>query len=323
MKISKASAIKYFFVFAVIASMTAAADISGEKEIIFPEIAAIAIGAVLPAKQTWNASPVRIFLSITALSWLGLCISLLSFKLYFSLPLALFCGLAGVLVSHTGFYPQISACVLPVMLGTDSIIYPVSAMLFTLIILIVQKLMIDSGPISKREYLYTPINRERILFFSAQFIIVSLLIVIAVLSKQLFFIAPPLIVAYMELVSPASKVRIKWKTLLLLIAISAFSGSALRFFFSEKLGLPLTLTLLSALIIPVFVMHMTKTFFPPAGAVCALSLLVDSDKLFLYPFDVVAGFSILLLISFVFARVNKKFYTVSAGETEYTINISE
>ena len=53
--------------------MVAAAEITGEREIIFPEITAIAMGALAAPKQVWNTSKLRLFRGGGALGRHGRC----------------------------------------------------------------------------------------------------------------------------------------------------------------------------------------------------------------------------------------------------------
>ncbi len=118
-----------FLTLAVVVCMVFAGEYSGEREIIFPEVTAIAVGLLLAPKQSWTVSKPRLFGLITLCAWAGLAFSLwLPGPLWCKLSVAfLFCQLV-LLFSRTSFAPLISAGVLPVMLGTESIVYPIAAM---------------------------------------------------------------------------------------------------------------------------------------------------------------------------------------------------
>ena len=59
---------------AVVAIMVGSAEIFGEKEIIFPEITAVAMGALIAPVQSWNTSRARLFAAIVSAAVAGVCI---------------------------------------------------------------------------------------------------------------------------------------------------------------------------------------------------------------------------------------------------------
>lgn len=59
---------------AVVAIMVGSAEIFGEKEIIFPEITAVAMGALIAPVQSWNTSRIRLFAAIVSAAVAGVCI---------------------------------------------------------------------------------------------------------------------------------------------------------------------------------------------------------------------------------------------------------
>ena len=59
---------------AVVAIMVGSAEIFGEKEIIFPEITAVAMGALIAPVQSWNTSRTRLFAAIVSAAIAGVCI---------------------------------------------------------------------------------------------------------------------------------------------------------------------------------------------------------------------------------------------------------
>ena len=116
--------------------MTAAAELSGEKEILFPEIAAIAAGALIAPKFAWKTSKLRLFVLICIGSVIGLLISMfVPFSVSVKLCIAFLAASLLFRFSGTTFAPVISSVVLPVMLGTDSVIYPIAAAVLTFLYL--------------------------------------------------------------------------------------------------------------------------------------------------------------------------------------------
>ena len=56
------------------AAMIGVSELLGEKEIIFPEITALTVGAIAAPKQSWRVSRVRMMLLIAVCSVLGILI---------------------------------------------------------------------------------------------------------------------------------------------------------------------------------------------------------------------------------------------------------
>ena len=65
---------RYLFALTMILLMVAVAELSGEKEIIFPEMAALTIGMWIVDKQVWRVSRARMVALMTAGAVAGVCI---------------------------------------------------------------------------------------------------------------------------------------------------------------------------------------------------------------------------------------------------------
>ena len=118
---------------AVVAAMVAAAELLGEREIIFPEMAALAVGMLAAPRRPWQTSRSRTALLIAVCAITGvLIVRYVHAPLWAQMSLAfLLCQLLFV-SSGTTFAPMISAMVLPVFLGTTSWVYPAAAIILTL-----------------------------------------------------------------------------------------------------------------------------------------------------------------------------------------------
>lgn len=89
--------------------MTLAAELTGEKEIIFPEITAIAVGALAAPKQAWNTSRLRLLLTITASAVLGVgIVRFVPLPLVFQVPLGIAAAFICIALSRTEFVPAVN-----------------------------------------------------------------------------------------------------------------------------------------------------------------------------------------------------------------------
>ncbi len=109
---------------ALVAAMTYAAVLLDNREIIFPEIAAIAVGVLVSPQFSWNANKLRIFIYITVCAILGVAIvKWLPLPVWAQMITAFLLAQILLANSKTSFAPMISALVLPVMLQTDTVVY--------------------------------------------------------------------------------------------------------------------------------------------------------------------------------------------------------
>ncbi len=142
------------------ASMVLAAELLHEKEIIFPEIAALVIGAWYMNKQPWNVSKTRFVILISAAAFVGIFIvRYVTLPMYFLIILSFTFATLVIIISKTTFMPLISACILPVYMGTESIVYPVSVFIMALLIALIEKALEKTRIRAYRTYEKNPIDK--------------------------------------------------------------------------------------------------------------------------------------------------------------------
>lgn len=304
----------------LIAAMTAAGELMENKEIIFPEIAALAAGCLLAPRLPWKTSPGEMILLITLCASAGLCL-----VLFVPGPVLLrvllayaFCQIL-MLLRQTGFAPVISAAILPVMIHTESIIYPVSACIFTTLTVAAMKLK-NRGPSAaeppgqksaeKQEPLYLRLlpglaaldlgpQLQQVLL---RLLAVGFLAGAAISADLRFCAAPPLIVLFTEMsksTSPARKFPVKaW----LLVTGCAWGGWAARIILCGFFHLPLTAAAMGAGFAAAFLMCLTRRFLPPAGAMAVLPMILSEETFLTYPLQVCLGAGVLIFTALLFDR---------------------
>ena len=281
---------------AVVVVMVFAAQLSGEREIIFPEITAIAVGLFLAPKQSWRVSKPRLFWLITLCAWAGLAISLwMPGPLWAKLSAAfLLCQLV-LLLSGTSFAPLISAGVLPVMLGTQSVIYPLSAMAFTGLLLLL-RLWLERGRLKETEP-FTPLplpGKTDWLRLAARCGVGVGCIVLAVWLNTPFVVAPPILVAFTEFSRPGNQARKTPLKAAGLIVCCALAGAVCRYVFTMELGLWLTLSAGVAVVLMLLLLKIFRLYLPPAGALTVLAMLIPEQAVMWYPLEVLVGICLFL-----------------------------
>lgn len=282
--------------------MVTVSELLHEKEIIFPEITAITIGALAAPKQAWNTSRLRLFLTIMAAAVLGVGIVFLPLSLVLKIPVAMICAIGCVTMLRTGFMPAISACVLPVLLGTRSLIYIVSVAVMTALILLAQYIFEKIGLSEPREFVPISADRRLLELRIKQILIASIICIIPAMTGRIFFIAPPLIVAFFEMSNPQSILMKRVPQVVSLIVLGSVAGVVSRYVITETLGLPLVLpTAVSCAVILLVVCRM-KLYFPPCGAIATLPFIIPSEDLLRFPFEIATGAVILTAAAFVLSH---------------------
>lgn len=292
-----------FISLALAVGMVTASEFFHDKEIIFPEITAITIGALTSPKQSWNTSKLRLLLTITASAVIGVgLVIFIPLALVFKIPLAVLCAITCVTISGTEFLPAISACVLPVLLETRSPVYIGSVVIMTSLILLAQLLLEKLGMRDKSTFTPVKPDRQLLMLRIRQIIAASLICVMPVITNEIFFIAPPLIVAFFEMSKPKSKLMEHSYKAALLIIIGAVTGVLSRFVFTEKFGLPLAVSAMAATVVILVAVNRTKMYFPPCGAIATLPFIIPEGALLKFPFEITAGTLVFIAVAYALSK---------------------
>ena len=283
----------------IVALMVLLSEQTGEREILFPEIAAIAVGMLLAPKRAWRTNRLRVLLLISVSAAAGLFISVfLPNPLWVKMSLAFLVAQGILAVSGTGFAPMISAAVLPVMLGTKSGVYLAAAIGLTVVILLVSFVLEKLGVRAPEPFEPLPAPDRTILRRTAlKCVLGSLCIFLAVSLNARFAVAPPMLVAFTEFMNPENKAKDHPARAVLLIGLCALAGALCRLIFTVRLGLPLTVSAVIACVILLFLLQRFSLYLPPAAAITVLAMLIPEESLALYPAQVLAGTFVLMGIA--------------------------
>ena len=281
----------------VVTAMTAAAELSGEREILFPEIAAIAAGALVSPRLKWRTNGLRLWAFITGGAVLGLLAVYLPLTLWAKMSLAFAAASLMLELSGTGFAPMISSVVLPVMLGTESAVYPISAAVLTGAVVLLRAALERFGLAEKTDFTpLPPPDRKRLAGLLLRWLSGSLVIAAAVLSGYRLAAAPPLLVAFTEFARPGSPAVKKPAAVTAFIPLCALAGAALR---GAALctGVYQFLAAAAAIALVFVLMKATGLLIPPAAALTVLAFLIPQEQLRLYPLMILAGTAAFVLIA--------------------------
>ena len=294
-------------VLAIVAVMVGAAELSGQSEIIFPEITAIAVGAFLAPRLAWRTDRIRVLVTVSLCAVLGVLL-----VRYVPLPvwgrLTLAYGLAQVvfLLSGTRFAPMISAIALPVLLGTESWVYPAAAFLLTGLILLCHWGLERLG--LREELRFSPIRPAAADWRAAglRLALAAPVIWAALALYCRFAVAPPLLVAFTEFSSPTAAARKRPFRAGAAIGLCALAGTVSRLLIQGALGLPLILAALLAAAAMIAILRSLGMYVPPAGALAILPMLLPAERLPRYPLQIALGTALFLALAITVFRERKE-----------------
>lgn len=291
---------RYVSAAAAVLVMVLAAESTGEMELLFPEAAALFIGAWTLPSQPWKVSrPVLVLLMGTS-AILGICVvRFVPAPLYIQLALAFIC-IAGILfISRTSMVPAISACILPVMLGTRSWVYPLAVAVLAVLAVLGRWGMERAGwvqPVEQTRVAGKP--RSEFIRWLKLLLCFLVLAVLPAVTGAVYFIVPPLIVVFIEYSNPGFRQGKSVVKVAAVLFLSALTGVAARMVLHEKLHVPLTVAAVTAITLLFCVQHVSGVRFPPAGALALLPMLLPADGLWLYPIEAGAGAIVLIAVSY-------------------------
>jgi len=284
---------------ALVTAMVFAAEYLGEKEIIFPEMAALSVGYLVAVKRSWMVNGRRMLFLITASAVTGvLIVRYVNMGLYPQIVLAFIISQIAFLYSGTTFAPFVSAIVLPVMLQTTSWVYPIAAFILTFILVISHKLLIRCG--FRIDEAYKPVilnSKDDHIDLVLRVIIVAILGFAALKFGMKFMIAPPLLVAFTEVSRPRNRTRNHPVKAVSLVSLCGLTGALVRYLFNIKMGLSLTLCAVIIMTVSLCIIHIFGMYMPPAAAIAILSLLIPEEAVIMFPIQVFAGIAIIMACS--------------------------
>lgn len=287
--------------------MVLIAELTGEKEIIFPEIVALVIGAWIADKQPWIVNKRKLFFLMTLSAFVGVMV-----VRYLYIPLfaeVMLCFIfTGIILTFTGttLLPVISACILPVYIGITSWVYPISVGIMAFFIILFQWILEKYRFRRKNVYSAPEIDykMECVKWVKLCAILIVVLLV-PIKTNYLFIAAPPLIVAFAELANTKSQARKHPFKIYFLLCMAAFSGSALKEVLIMYLHMPLVVCAVLACILLFMTFERLNVLFPPAGAILLLPLILSGSDLMWYPLEVAVGSAVFITAAMLFFREKK------------------
>lgn len=237
-----------------------------EREIIFPEMAALTIGMWIVDKRVWQVSRASMVALMILGAVAGVCIVRYSpFPLLVNLAFAFIFAAICLTLFRATLVPQISACMLPVLLGTESWVYPVAVLVMSVIVVGGQWGMEKVG--LRERVTYTPVIvpwKDSLVRWSFLLVTVIAVAALAIYTRNLYFILPPLIVTYVEFANSKAGFRNRPVQVLLVLFTAAVIGVFFQIVGHKYLHLPEVMVVLPVFICMFSLFEFLGKFFAPA-----------------------------------------------------------
>lgn len=297
----KSQLVCFLYMLIAVVGMVMAADYFKQNEIIFPEAAAIATGLYVAPKIPWKVDYIRLLVSVSLCALIGWGIVLL-IPTHLGIQMIIGFVLAHIvlLFSGTTMTPMISATVLPILVQSKSWVYPASAVTIV-VVMILFRLILEKSNLKQKENfekIGLPKSRDYILML-VRIVVASAAILAAIYFDMRFCVAPPLLVAFVELSKAESKAIEKPMQVIFLITGCALFGAAIRYIVTIRGNAAIYIAALATVCLAVMLMNMYKMYFPPAAAMGILAMLIPEEMVPIYPLQVFIGISILVIIALV------------------------
>lgn len=295
----------------LVVSMFVLAEYTGEQEIIFPEIAALALGGWVMEISPWVGNWLHFWLSPTLAALTGIVI----IKAFPYSPLIMISGafilvLIQLRLTGSGVFPSLSAAILPIITHVNSFVYPLSVCVLTFIIALGKKVIDDYTKknvsdsilaISSEQEKNDEISQE-LINWGKQLTGVVLVSAVALKSHWIYMVAPPLIVAFVELAKPQGSLQKKSGLVFTLLTLAAFLGVFWLFLIHYFLHWPVWISSALAMVSLFFLFNIFRLPFPPAAAISLLPTIIPVKSLWIYPGQVLSGSLCFIIISLVLRK---------------------
>ncbi|MBR2176323.1 MAG: hypothetical protein IJ861_05175 [Clostridia bacterium] len=289
----------------VVTVMVLLSEILREPEIIFPEIAALAVGMLVSEKRAWKTTPARTLVLMSFAAFAGYLIgSDQGMPVYPKVIVVFVICAAALLLTRCTMLPMISAALLPILIPVRSIIYPLSVIIFTSGIILLNRLFRKLGIAGNEKFRPIKINKKQELIHWG--VLLGVLMIVAAVAVGLnipLMIAPPLVVLFVEFSYTDSPVRKSPLMIYLLTCACAVIGSCTRLILCILLGMPLTVGVFAAAAAAICLLSAMKRLFPPAAALAVLPFIISETDVHLYPFEVMIGAGIFIAAAMLYGGV--------------------
>lgn len=283
--------VRYLFALAFICLMVLVSELSGQSEIIFPETLAVLTGMWVVRRPPWHVSRLRLVLLLTSAAFFGyFLVVFVDIPMYAKYMIGFTFCMVLLKLSRCTVWPILSACILPILLHSDSVVYPISVFVMMTLVCLGQYLMERAGMHEKTHFTPTDKpNAKSWLKLALRIGLFAILAAPAFITQQYYLVVPPLIVAYAGFTERGNILHKHWLKTIVLFAIVATLATAIRYYLNLKWGLSLTLCGALSTCVLFVLFELFNIHLPPVGAAALLPLVINTQTLWLYPIELTVG----------------------------------
>ncbi len=293
---------RYLAALLMILAMVGVSEFLGEKEIIFPEMAALAIGMWIVDKRVWRVGRIAMIVMMTSgATWGVVLVRYSALPLMVNLALAFSFAAAILLLMRASLIPLLSACMLPVVLQTESWVYPIAVSVMSVILVIGQGVMEKYG--LRKKIIHVPVGKDRkkeIVRWGRLLFSWVLIAFFPVYTSNLYCILPPLVVTYVEFANSKSGFRNRPVQIYLLLVTAAVLGSVSQFVGYVLWELPESMIACVLFLCLFTLFELSGKFFAPAGAVALIPMIIPAKDLLWFPFQIAVGTAVFIGVAMLF-----------------------
>lgn len=277
----KETVVSYVIAFALILLMVTAAVLFDDREVILPEIAAMAIAMWVYREVGWIRQPSKIFLAPSITATIGFAVNQLPIDYVGKVILTLVLLMLFLRIIQSNLAPSIATGLLPLVMNANEWTFILSVIVFTLILMLgVLVFGLNKGLEKKVNIQY----KYMLAFLVLNFVWIGLCWIAG--YPKLAVIPPILVVVYEVLQKPMYNGKVAFKQGLVL-TVSASVGSLLYFVIDSWILVTLLAMLLMLVLLRIVGINMP--------AVYAFPLLP-----FVFPEEIIAKLPFAALIASVF-----------------------
>lgn len=275
----------------VLAFMAGMADYFGEKELIFPEVAALSVGLWIVPKRIWNIHSIEVPFIMTLSAVTGvLIVRYVAAPMFVQFTLAFGIAALFIMFFHIPLVPALAAMLLPVLLDTRVWSYPLSVALMTTLVAYGSVLMrrFDLKPALSPVSLRSGITAGNLWHWISSYLLLLPLLFVSTTYGFLFAIVPPVVIILIELSNPSNMFRSRPVALLGAVAVITAIGTLSRLILLEWFQLPYVVALPVAYTLSLIYMFRGHLMFPPLPALAVIPFILP-DSYLLYPLEATVG----------------------------------
>lgn len=285
----------------LLTAMVAVAEATGQREVVFPEAAALGVGLWLMPKAVWRVRWWQVPLLLVVAALIGLAVNLLlpvGFEVRFLLAFLL--AMALLRVVRCNMYPAVSAAMLPVLVDTTSWVYPLSVLVIALVLVAGQRLLQQEQRIE-----YHPFDLQHFALLALSLAVPLAITLFVDVPTLNFLVVPPLVVTMIEFSGRRSGFRERPWTIWGLLVAAAVLGAVSRYLLSGLCDLPMAIATLVAVALMLLLFRRLKPF-APALAIAVVPMLLPAGVLLWFPLLVAVGAAWFILAGMFLSRRTKK-----------------